>query len=132
MENRSKEPLIGSFFRSQAASFVATATDYFVLIFVTEVLGVWYVASAALGAFCGAIVSFFLGRNWAFKRTQEGIGGQLLRYILTSCSSLILNTLGVYLLTEYFATHYILSKTIVSFLVGVGFNFVMYRYFVFK
>ena len=45
--------------------------------------------------------------------------------------SLVLNSLGVYLLTEYLKIHYAISKAITAFLVGVLFNFPLHRRFVF-
>lgn len=127
-----KVPFLISLFRSQAASFVATAADFTVLIFLTEVLRVWYVGSTAVGAFVGACISFFLSRNWAFKRQAGNIYWQVLKYIMVSMSSLALNTYGVYFLTENFGIQYILSRAIVAIFVGLVFNFFLFRYFVFK
>ncbi len=132
MNTLSKVPFLSSFLRSQAASFLATLTDFLVLIFATEILGIWYVASTAIGATAGAIVSFYLGRNWAFERKEGHVGGQAFRYVLTSGASLLLNMLGVYLITELGGAHYVMSKLIISVLVGVFFNFFMFRYFVFR
>ncbi len=132
MNTLSKVPFGKSFLRSQLASSMATLTDFLVLIFATELLGIWYVSSTALGAAAGALVSFYLGRNWAFQRQDAALSGQALRYIFTSGMSLILNTIGVYLITEVLGIHYIASKLLISFLVGVLFNFFMFRYFVFK
>ncbi len=130
--NDSKEPLIGSFLRSQAASFAATMTDFLSFLFLTEIIGFWYIASNVVSSVLGAIVSFTLGRNWAFKKTDVRKRGQIFRYAITSLLSLLLNTAGLYVLTEWGGMHYFYSKVFVSFLIGVSFNFLMFRYFVFK
>ncbi|MEM9921019.1 MAG: GtrA family protein [Bacteroidota bacterium] len=121
-----------SLFRSQIAAFLATACDFAIVILLTELLGLWYVASNAIGAFCGAVVSFVLGRFWVFVSLKNKIGDQVVRYLLVSAGSLILNTGGVYLVTEYFGINYVLSKVIVSLFVGLAWNFTLHKYFVFR
>ena len=127
-----KTPFWTSLFRSQFASIVATTSDFLVTIVFTELLQIWYVISNACGAFTGAIVSFWLGRNWAFKRQSKNWIGQAFRYALVSLASMGLNTYGVYFLTETFDIQYIVSKTIVAIIVGICFNFFLFRYFVFR
>jgi len=131
-EIKEKVPFVESFIKSQASSLIATIVDFTVLICLTELLGVYYVHSVAVGAAAGAIVSFYLGRNWAFKRKDGKLSYQAIRYLFTSSASLFLNTYGVFLITEGLGIDYIYSKLIVSFLVGVFFNFFMFRYFVYR
>ena len=128
-----KVPLKKSFVRYNVAAVTATATDFLLLTFCTEVLNIYYVISTAIGATAGALVSFSLGRNWAFDNKDGGIFGQMSRFIITNLGSIVLNTIGVYLFTEVIASnHYLVSKIIVAILVGFGFNFPMQRYFVFR
>jgi putative flippase GtrA len=103
-----------------------------VTIFLTEILGLWYVASNALGASAGGTVSFALCRLWVFNRRSQRWHHQAMRYVLAICLSLSLNTLGVWCLTESFHISYVVSKIIAAVLVGVSVNFLMFRYFVFK
>jgi putative flippase GtrA len=123
--------LLVSLRRSQVASLVATVVDFTSLIFLVEVGNVWYVAATATGAFAGALVNFILGRHWSFKAEHDGIRGQAVRYTMVSAVSLLLNSLGVYLLTEYAGTHYAISRAITAVTVGVLFNFPLHRRFVF-
>lgn len=127
-----REPFVGSFFRSQASSLIATSADYLILIFATELLGLWYVFSNLISGSVGACINFTLGRNWAFKRKESGLSGQAFRYAITSLINLGLTTGGLYLITEYLGFHYILSKVLVGIFVGSVFNFLMQRYFVFR
>ncbi len=128
----SKTPFWKSFYRSQFASIVATGADFFITIFFTEIFKIWYVISNACGAFTGAVISFLLGRNWAFNRKHDKWHWQAVRYAITSFLSMILNTGGVWLITEFLGIQYVISKVMVAILVGVFFNFPMFRYFVFK
>ena len=117
--------------RSQIASLTATVVDFSSLIFLVEIGQVWYVAATATGAFLGAIVNFILGRHWSFTADHDAVHGQAIRYAAVSGVSLVLNSLGVYLLTDYIGIHYAISKAITAFLVGILFNFPLHRRFVF-
>jgi len=120
------------FLSAQVAAFIGTAVDFGVVIFLTEIIGIWYVVSNAIGATCGAITNFFLGRNWVFSSTKNKISHQAFRYFLVATGSMILNTLGVFLLTEFTALNYIYSKVIVAVIIAFTFNFFLQKYFVFK
>ena len=117
--------------RSQIASLTATVVDFSSLIFLVEIGQVWYVAATATGALLGAIVNFILGRHWSFTADHDAVHGQAIRYAAVSVVSLVLNSLGVYLLTDYIGIHYAISKAITAFLVGILFNFPLHRRFVF-
>jgi putative flippase GtrA len=117
--------------RSQIASLTATVIDFSCLIFLVEIGHVWYVGATAAGAFLGAIVNFLLGRHWTFTADDDAVRGQAIRYAAVSAVSLILNSLGVYLLTDYLDIHYTVSRAITAFLVGILFNFPLHRLFVF-
>ncbi len=123
---------IRSFTRSQVASVVATAVDFGIIFSFTELLRVWYVASVAIGAFAGAVTNFLMNRHWSFAAGHKSWRGQALRYSLVSTASLLLNTGGVWLVTEKLRIHYAVSVVTVSVGVGVFFNFPLQRSFVFR
>lgn len=133
MTQRVSSPsLVGSFSRSQVSSAVASAADFVVLFGLVEVLHVWYVAATAIGALVGAISNFVMNRHWSFEATHARWYRQAFRYALISLISMILNSGGVWAVTERFQIHYSISVFVVSALVGIFFNFPMHRYFVFK
>jgi putative flippase GtrA len=132
MNPRLQPPFMVSLRRSQIASLSATLVDFGSLIFLVEIEGVWYVAATAIGALLGAAVNFFLGRHWTFVAAHDAIRGQVLRYAVVSAASLVLNSYGVYLLTDHLGIHYVISKVITAFSVGVLFNFPLHRRFVFR
>jgi putative flippase GtrA len=129
---REKPSFIQSFSLSQASSAVATGSDFGLLFLLTEHFHVWYVIATACGAFTGALVNFLLNRYWTFKAAHDEIHHQALRYALVSGGSLLLNTGGVWLLTESTHLHYSISVILVSTLVGFFFNYPLQRHFVFK
>lgn len=123
---------VASFSRSQASAAIGTAVDFTLLFFLVEYLGVWYVAATAIGAIAGGATNFYMNRSWSFGATHRHWHLQALRYALTSGTSLALNVAGTYLLTDFMKVHYALSAALVSLSVGLGFNFPMHRYFVFR
>ena len=128
IESAAKSPWL----RSQAAALSATGTDFLVTIGLKELAGLWYVASNATGALCGAVVSFLLLRNWAFKRHDQRWHRQAVRYAIASGLSLVLNTFGVWLLTEAFDIQYIVSKIIMAVVMGLTINYLLFKHFVFR
>jgi putative flippase GtrA len=119
--------------RSQATALTATATDFLATVGLKEMAGLWYVAANATGACCGAVVSFLLLRNWAFQQNHAAWHGQAVRYATASGTSLLLNTGGVWALTELLGNQYfIVIKTLVAVLMGLTVNFWLFRHFVFK
>lgn len=120
------------FFRSQVAAFLGTAVDYFTFFGLTLLIGVWYVYANVIAATLGAITNFLLGRYWAFKAEEGSFGNQAFRYTLVSLGSLILNTSGLYLLTEYTPLGAEISKVLMGILVAVTYNYLMQKFFVFQ
>ena len=121
-----------SFKRSQVASALATLIDFLTLVFLVEIIGVWYVLSTAAGAFLGAVTHFTLGRHWSFQAADKAVHSQMKRYGLVALGSLFLNTYGVYFLTDFFGIQYMVSKVIIAFSVGCFFNFPLHRHVVFR
>jgi putative flippase GtrA len=130
--NTSRRSLLGSFSRSQVASAAATFVDFALLFFLAEICHVWYVAATALGALAGAITNFLMNRHWSFLATHHHWSNQAKRYVCVSGISLILNSVGVYVMTETLHVHYSVSVVVISFLVGWAFNFPMHRHYVFR
>ncbi|GAB1418137.1 MAG: GtrA family protein [Bacteroidales bacterium] len=121
-----------SFVRYSIVAGIATATDFLVLVLFTEVFKLWYMFSAITGAVTGGVVSFLLERNWAFCEKQGNLFKQTYKYTAIWIASILLNTTGLFLLVEFAHIYYILSKVIVSVMIGIGFNFFTHKYFIFK
>jgi putative flippase GtrA len=85
-----------------------------------------------MGTVAGGVVNFLLGRLWVFNARDHEKSLQVMRYVIIWAGSLIINTLGVFLLTEVLKMHYLLSKALISITVGVMFNFYFQKSFVFK
>ncbi len=121
-----------SFSRAQIASLVATGVDYCVLFILAEFFHTWYVAATAWGALLGAITNFLMNRHWSFNAGSGRLRLQAIRYAIVSGGSLVLNTGGVFLVTEYMHLHYAVSVVIVALFVGTFFNYPLHRHYVYR
>ena len=119
------------FFRAQASSLIATLVDFFTTLILVELFMQHYLMASVLGAIAGAVTNFMINRQWAFNATEESVRKQSMRYVLVWTGSLMLNTSGLYLLTYFLNIKYIIYKIIVSLIVGIGFNYVLQKKYVF-
>ena len=100
-----------TFLRLQISSLVASVADFLITILLTEILGVFYVVSTSIGAFSGGLVNFYLNRKWIFGLSGKNkLAHHAIKYLLIWAGSMVLNSFGVYLFTEYVHMKYIISN----------------------
>lgn len=117
--------------RHQLGALVATLVDFGTMIACVHA-GLRPVSGTAIGAACGAIVNFTLGRRWIFPTgSPRRLDRQALRYAVVSLSSLGLNTLGEHVAHDLAHVQYVLARVLVAGVVGLGWNFPLHRGWVF-
>lgn len=121
-----------TFVKAQAASLTATLVDFSVFLILTEVFNCWYLAASITGTISGGITNFMLGRMWVFNARNGGIPKQAVKYILVWAGNLLLVSAGVFIVKEYVGLTPLLSKIIVSLIVGFTYNYFLQKRFVFK
>lgn len=120
------------FFKAQASSLIATATDFALTIFLVEVVHFVAIVAAAIGTITGGVVNFLLGRNWVFRAGAKPIPKQAIRYLLVWIGNFFLNIAGMALMVNLLDANYIFSKILISLLVGVFYNYLLQGKYVFK
>lgn len=120
-----------TFLKAQASSLISTGVDFGVT-FVCKQLLEWFFAASVIGNISGGVTNFLLGRNWVFSSKEGGAGWQALKYILVWTGNLLLNAGGVYVFTEIIKLENWISKILVSLFVGIGYNYVLQKFFVFR
>ncbi len=119
------------FIRAQSASILGSAADYFTTIILKEFFHLPYVVSSFSGNIMGGICQFLLCRSWAFSGNQGQLKIQVFKYVIVYCGNLILSAAGLYLLTHYIGVNYLISKTLVSIILGVSYNYILQKNYVF-
>ena len=120
-----------TFLKAQAAAFTATASDYVVTYLCVSIFGFWYLAGSVAGTVVGGVINFYMGRKWVFNAENKNLKAQILKYVLVWCGNLAIVTGGIYLLTHYFNVNYMISKLIISGVIGTLYNYFMQKKFIF-
>jgi putative flippase GtrA len=121
-----------TFIKVQAASIAGSAADYLTTIFLVEYFHLWYLLANFTGNMIGGALLFILCRKWIFHSNKDGVRLQVVKFILTFAGNLLLSAIGVFIITHYFGINYIFSKTMVSVLLGISYNYLMQKNFVFS
>jgi putative flippase GtrA len=106
-----------------------------------------YVYATFIGSVCGGIVNCAINYKWTFKSAYEVRKRYIIiKYISVWVGSIFLNTYGTYILTELLGKAvwlrelpghlqdnvFVVSKIVVSLIVGFVWNYNMQRIFVYK
>lgn len=123
-----------TFLKAQFSAFAGGIVDILTMIFCTEILGVHYTLSIALGGIVGALINFSINRNWTFRSATQGrrsLDAQLLRFCIVVGGSILLKSAGTFGLTESLKMDYRLSRIIIDIAVSLGFNYTLQKHWVF-
>ena len=120
------------FIKTQAALIAGSLADFLLTFLLVEVFSCWYITGNVAGNIAGATSQFILSRNWVFKKSaKQKVPTQLIKFVLMWLGNIVLSALGVYLLTRYMHVYYLLSKLIISILLGVSYTYLLSGNFVF-
>lgn len=119
-------------FRFIISGASATAVDIFLLFYLTEIVGLWYIHSAVLAFGASFFVSFYLQKYWTFEDNRKHVRTrQMLMHFLVASTNLSLNTFGLFFLVHFLHVHYLLAQLLVVGVLGIG-SFLMYNIVIFK
>lgn len=134
--------LIKAFLSAQ----LATLVDFSLTLVLASWLGVYYVLATFLGSVAGGVLNCCINYQWVFPGSGVRRRYIALKYLFVWTTSILLNTYGTYVCTEWlsaspfvqgvlgeFVTHvYVIGKVIVALAVAICWNYTMQRYFVFS
>lgn len=134
------------FIRAQFSSQIASISDFVITILLAKLFNMYYVYATFLGSVGGGIINCIINYQWTFKAKECKMRYVMVKYFAVWIGSIALNTWGTYLMTEAlvkipwlneFLKHYvddlfIVSKAIVSLIVGFVWNYNLHRYFVYR
>lgn len=114
-----------------AVSVAALAVDVICLFVLVKILFISTILSAAVGFILGSMVAFLLSTHWAFSnrrfiKWQDG----LLWFIAIGIVGLLVNTLMMWTMTEYFSASLMFSKFAAA-SCSFATNFLMRKYFLY-
>jgi putative flippase GtrA len=121
-----------TFIKVQATSLLASGIDFLTTIVCVEVVHIWYLAASVMGAIGGGIVSFGVSKSWVFSQNHQPIGPLLWRFALVWLGNAGLNATGLFMATQFLDVPYLMAKTAISILVGISYNYVFQKDFVFN
>jgi len=118
--------------RSILTSIFTTALDFATLMGLVELAHVQYVLATFIGTIVGFVANFLINRRWSFEAHAGAMHWQFVRVLPVQAGSTGLQTLGVWLFTQFAGFHYWTSKMVVAALVYLGWNYPMNRFWVFR
>lgn len=131
---RSTSNTLIQLFRYGIVGCIAFVVDFGMLAFFTEVTGLSYLLSGCIGFTGGVTINYFLSVNWVFETQNSDStskSAEFLLFVLIGIIGLGINALIMWMLTEYAAVHYLISKLISTIIVFIW-NFIARRALVYK
>ncbi|HZD53423.1 MAG TPA: GtrA family protein [Woeseiaceae bacterium] len=118
--------------RYGVASAAGLAVDFGLLVALTELFGLYYLASAAVGFCAGVGVVYLISVRWVFAhRRFRSRSSELSVFLLVGVAGLALNQLLMAGLTDGLMLHYQLSK-LITVAVVFSFNFACRKLVLFR
>lgn len=122
---------VGVLARFGVSGLLAAASLFAAIYVLTDLLGLWYVASAALAWVISMAVSFALQRGWTFRqRGREGARGQIVSFIALGLFNAGANAGLMYLLVDRAHVNYLAAQFLLAVVIA-AWNFLVMRYAIF-
>jgi len=123
------------FIKAQLSALLGGVVDYLIMVLLTEIFHLHYTISIAIGGVIGAIVNFSLNKKWTFysKDTsyRNPISEQLMKFVFVVVNSILLKSLGTYLITAFLGFDYRISRIATDLFVSIVFNYTLQKLWVF-
>lgn len=120
------------FVKAQFASLFASVIDFLTTIFLASILHVRLLPSSMTGIVVGGIFHFSFSRHFVFYATEKDRFNQIIKYVLVWVGNFVLNAAGLYVVLHYVPVNYVIAKALVAIVVGISYNYILQKRFVFK
>ncbi|MDE1192428.1 MAG: GtrA family protein [Arachidicoccus sp.] len=111
----------------------SSIVDFVLLTLLVEFFNVPKFTAGVIGLVAGGIINFIINLKWVFHKEGDKVWQRALKYFLVWAGNFFLNAVGYKVMLHSFPDlHYFISRVIVSLFVGIFYNYVLQRWFVFK
>ncbi len=121
-----------TFAKAQCSAFAATVADYMMRVMLDKIVNIPYLYATFFGAITGGIVNCCINYRFVFRNNDARKMDVAWRYLIIWSGSIFLNTAGTGFFKEVFGIKVYYSMLMTSALVGVLWNYMMQRLFVFR
>jgi putative flippase GtrA len=122
--------ITGQFIKYVITGLVSFTTEISLVYLFTEVVKLWYIYSNSMALLAVFIINFSLNRFWAFRSRQPFV-----KQLIMSGTLFFLNLVAgnaiMYFFTETIRLYYLFSKVIATGM-AVTWNFLLYKYYIYK
>lgn len=121
-----------SFGKAQISAFLGGLFDFTIYATGIRALGFSPYFSNMISGSLGSVVNFTINRYWTFQSTGTPAATQIVKFIVVVAGSVLLKSMGVFLLADYILWNPYYSKVLVEVVVSLGFNFFIQKHWVFR
>lgn len=118
--------------RYQFSALLASIVDLLVMIFLVEIPRFSPGNANILGNVSGGIINFFLNKGWTFSAGAGNLGIQAMRYIAVWIGYIGIGYATIVIGTEWLHMNYLLVKIASSVALGILYNFMLHKHFVYR
>lgn len=86
-----KSIVIVQFLKFSLIGLLNTSLHYFVFLALYRLFSVHYLVASTIGYSVGLLNSFVLNRKWTFKSKENGVSGELFRFLIVNLCALMVN-----------------------------------------
>lgn len=123
--------IIDQLFKFGIVGVIAFIIDYSLLYILTEYFNVFYLFSSIVSFIVSLLFNYIASIKWVFDVNKKQGLKEISTFVILSVIGLGINQLGLYLMVEKIAIHYMISKIVTTIIVMIW-NFITRKIFIEK